>query len=65
LCKDCSQQHQAGVRQLDLSRTLQVMCFSAGFLDPPSIIPMMEALWQEQPHAPAAVQGQLGQSARP
>ena len=52
--------HQAGVSQLDLSRTLQVMCFSADFLDPPSIIPMMEALWQGQPHAPAAVQGQLG-----
>lgn len=52
-------QHRAGVSGLDLFRTLQVMFFSAGFLDHPSIIPMLEAMWGEHRHAPAAVEGQL------
>lgn len=52
-------QHQAGVSRLDLFRTLQVMFFSADFLEHPSIIPMIEALWGDQQHAPAATTGQL------
>jgi pimeloyl-ACP methyl ester carboxylesterase len=52
-------QHQAGVSRLDLFRTLQVMFFSADFLEHPSIIPMLEALWGDQQHTPAATTGQL------
>lgn len=52
-------QHRAGVSQLDLFRTLQVMCLSAQFLDHPSIIPMLEVLWEGQNHPTTAVSGQL------
>lgn len=52
-------QHQAGVSGLNLFRTLLIMFFSADFLDHPSIIPMLEALWGEQQHAQAATTGQL------
>lgn len=54
-----SAQHQAGVSGLNLFRTLLILFFSADFLEPPSIIPMLEALWGEQQHAPPAIAGQL------
>lgn len=51
--------HQTNVPQSTLLRMLHVLCFSAQFLDPPSILPMLEALSDGQNHRSHAVSGQL------
>jgi pimeloyl-ACP methyl ester carboxylesterase len=52
-------QWRAGVSMLDLWRTLQVLFFSAEFLDRPGIIPMLENLATMEEKPAAAVDGQL------
>lgn len=52
-------QWRAGVSLLDLWRTLQVMFFSAEFLDRPGVLPMLENLVTLEPPPGQAVLGQL------
>lgn len=52
-------QHQAGVPHSTLLRMLHVLCFSPRFLDPPSILPMLEALADGKDLRNDAVSGQL------
>ncbi len=52
-------QHQAGVPHSVLLRMLHVLCFSPRFLDPPSILPMLEALADGKGLRDHAVSGQL------
>ncbi|HND10631.1 MAG TPA: alpha/beta hydrolase [Pseudomonadota bacterium] len=51
--------HRSDVPRATLLRTLHVLCFSARFLEPPSILPMLDALSDGQSHREHAVQGQL------
>jgi pimeloyl-ACP methyl ester carboxylesterase len=52
-------QWRAGVSLLDLWRTLQVLFFSAEFLDRPGVIPMLENLATMAPRPAESVLGQL------
>ena len=52
-------QCRLGVAQLDLWRTLQILFFSAEFLDRPSVIPMLENLATLEPKPAHAIAGQL------
>lgn len=52
-------QWRAGVSLLDLWRTLQVLFFSAEFLDRPGVLPMLENLVTLEPRPADALLGQL------